>query len=546
MHVQEYGEDAVESNRRRVYISYLDSVHYFDPSHLRTEVYHMLLISYLEYVRELGFFYAHIWACPPSPGDDYIFHCHPEQQRTLNTKRLQTWYRKMLDKAKSQGVIENYLNLDTYIFSQGLIKANEIPYFEGDFWPNRLEGTIQDIKNGTGEADEDADGKGDGEGGKKGKKGKKGKSKGGSKRGKANAKKGGKRRPTTSAEMDFEDEAMNRLMEEVKKHRDAFFVVQLPRTLDSLIPMRPDPDKDITCELMDGRDQFLTLCRDNNYEFSSDRRARFSSMMMLYHLHNAESSDVAYSCNRCATSLSAMDFRYHCVGGCEDFDLCKDCKAIGHEHELQQQGLGLSSGGVSGSSTDAQRRETLGRALIALDHAVQCTQDQCRESGCEQIKRMLHHVRTCTRKQETGRNCSECKPLLVVIFNHARTCKKRPCPIPYCNQYRHSRSQGKAQKMQVRLPRVHTHTPASPLGSRFIRHGQGQSLHIAIPPSPPYISLNPSLCHFFDRCAAFKTCNTARDRHPHNPSRRPLQPLPRLQSPLAPWQPLPTRMPPLP
>ena len=196
MHVQEYGDDAPEANRRRVYISYLDSVHYFDPSNLRTEVYHTLLISYLEYVRELGFFHAHIWACPPSPGDDYIFHCHPEQQRTLNTKRLQTWYRKMLDKAKARGVISEYFNLDTYIFSQGMVKANEIPYFEGDFWPNRLEGTIQDIKNGTGEAD-GADGadKGDGKGDKKGKKGKKGKSKGGSKRGKANAKKGGKRRP---------------------------------------------------------------------------------------------------------------------------------------------------------------------------------------------------------------------------------------------------------------------------------------------------------------------------------------------------------------
>ena len=39
---------------RRVYISYLDSVHYFRPKAFRTETYHQILIGYLDYVRELG------------------------------------------------------------------------------------------------------------------------------------------------------------------------------------------------------------------------------------------------------------------------------------------------------------------------------------------------------------------------------------------------------------------------------------------------------------------------------------------------------------
>lgn len=51
---------------------------------------------------------AHIWACPPSEGDDYIFHCHPEEQKIPKPKRLTDWYRKMLDRGKSDNVVYDY------------------------------------------------------------------------------------------------------------------------------------------------------------------------------------------------------------------------------------------------------------------------------------------------------------------------------------------------------------------------------------------------------------------------------------------------------
>lgn len=56
----------------------------------------------------MGYVWAHIWACPPSEGDDYIFHCHPPEQKIPKPKRLQEWYKKMLDKALIERIVIDY------------------------------------------------------------------------------------------------------------------------------------------------------------------------------------------------------------------------------------------------------------------------------------------------------------------------------------------------------------------------------------------------------------------------------------------------------
>jgi E1A/CREB-binding protein len=49
-----------------------------------------------------------------------------------------------------------------------------------------------------------------------------------------------------------------------------------------------DPDPEVTNEHFDTRQAFLSLCQGNHYQFDQLRRAKHSSMMVLYHLHNPD------------------------------------------------------------------------------------------------------------------------------------------------------------------------------------------------------------------------------------------------------------------
>ena len=51
---------------------------------------------------------AHIWVCPPSEGDDYLFYCHPVDHVILDSKELIEWLREMLDSGKANGVVYDY------------------------------------------------------------------------------------------------------------------------------------------------------------------------------------------------------------------------------------------------------------------------------------------------------------------------------------------------------------------------------------------------------------------------------------------------------
>ena len=54
MTVQEYGSDSPSINTGKAYISYLDSVQYFQPTTMKGAVYQEIIIGYLEQVKSMG------------------------------------------------------------------------------------------------------------------------------------------------------------------------------------------------------------------------------------------------------------------------------------------------------------------------------------------------------------------------------------------------------------------------------------------------------------------------------------------------------------
>ena len=148
LYVYEHDEKNPAPNTRTVYISYLDSVHYMRPRQMRTFIYHEILISYLDYVRRRGFATAHIWACPPLKGDDYILYAKPEEQKVPKDDRLRMWYIDMLVECQRRGIVGRLTNMYDLYFSDPKFDATVVPYMDGDYFPAEVENIIKDIEDG--------------------------------------------------------------------------------------------------------------------------------------------------------------------------------------------------------------------------------------------------------------------------------------------------------------------------------------------------------------------------------------------------------------
>lgn len=108
------------------------------------------------------------------------------------------------------------------------------------------------------------------------------------------------------------NQVTDKLFNVLEKHKEVFFTIRLVQPQAEMLANNKqivDPDPLIASELMDGRDTFLNRAREEHWEFSSLRRAKYSTMNFCYALHTQEqdNKDMSYTCNRCNNGAS-----YHC------------------------------------------------------------------------------------------------------------------------------------------------------------------------------------------------------------------------------------------
>lgn len=95
-----------------------------------------------------------------------------------------------------------------------------------------------------------------------------------------------------------------------------------------------DKDEILESEFFDTRQAFLSLCQGNHYQYDTLRRAKHSSMMVLYHLHNPTAPAFVTTCNACHLDIETGQ-GWRCEV-CPDYDVCDSCyrRGVNHPHKL--------------------------------------------------------------------------------------------------------------------------------------------------------------------------------------------------------------------
>ncbi|KRX26775.1 CREB-binding protein, partial [Trichinella nelsoni] len=335
MFVQEYGSSCPPPNSRQIYIAYLDSVKYFEPQNLRTTVYQEILLGYMEYAKSLGyrtstyftrkngtkmpyfnfrFMKVNIWACPSNRNNEYIFYCHPLEQKIPNEKKLQEWYKCLLDKGIMENIIVDYKEMYKHIQDSHFTSVTELPYFEGDWIPEMLESLIKELKKGIQKRTTDVS------------------MTDGPILAHTIQNNDQKENVTVSQDVISEKQIFEDALLHIKKHRETHFVAILytSKVVNILKPI-DDIDTLISCKLMRTRNHFFSMAKEFKWEFSSLRRTKFSTMAICYRLHNCGMESIAI-CAKCRIAYAS----WHCTL-CEDFNCCQLCYNSTSHHHLMER-----------------------------------------------------------------------------------------------------------------------------------------------------------------------------------------------------------------
>lgn len=272
------------------------------PSAQRTALYHCVLRGYLRFCGSRGFTDAHIYTCPPRRGQNYIFPFKPDEQREISVTRLRQWYASMLSDAmfRADPAVAGFMNIQEAYDSPSL---PDIPYFDGDNWPDILEDIIKLDEKAEEEERKKAELRKmiDVEQAKAWEEGphlrtrcRKPKDAGGYYEGQKPPKSAAGNRPRKKRKMKEPKKKLTldgRLgLVLASSHRD-FLVVKLmksPAAAAAGDEYVPDPDAGGTFASTGEEHSLVSFFQAEKLEFSSVRHMKFSTMMLLHLLHSKD------------------------------------------------------------------------------------------------------------------------------------------------------------------------------------------------------------------------------------------------------------------
>ncbi|PWA92522.1 zinc finger, TAZ-type [Artemisia annua] len=437
MYVQEYGSECSGPNNRCVYISYLDSVKYFQPERktssgesLRTFVYHEILIGYLEYCKKQGFSTCYIWSCPVVKGQDYIFNCRPKTQKTPKEDKLLKWYKLMLSKAAKEGIVVDVNNLHKEFFvpkreENNKITAARLPYFDGAYWLGAAETISKKLE------EEESSGK-------------------------LCIKSPNKRTLKALGQ----DTPTKDLGDKIMANQENLMIVRLQQTCTSC-------HEEMVCGSrwfcnQCNKIQLCSRCFDSGkLLFPKKRHKCHSELSQLSEgilsnvprdttdrdgllinnffetrddFLNKQKLVIQPVCTLCNNHV-LIDQCWYC-DSCLNLHVCESCYETkgntSHNHKLTHRSKKVTPEITKNKEPEKQKVKTNNGLLDALVHASRCKNKniECTYPCCQTIKKLIRHGSRCSVRARNG--CGICKQAWSILLKHAQICADSACRIPHC------------------------------------------------------------------------------------------------------------------
>ncbi|CAL2034728.1 unnamed protein product [Caenorhabditis brenneri] len=232
MYAQEY---PLLDGKQWLVVDYMDSVAYVEPRRMSGYVFGEAIISYFSYMSRFGYENVHLFADPPVQNEDYIFHIHPAFQVYKEAESLIRYYGSVFAKGQRDAVISRIQKFkDTPASKKYKIPTDFIP-FDGGLWTRVMKEIEDDLKKDQEEQN------------------------------------------VKLTKKDYDNYFKYYIEEKTEINAENNFFLELATHGSK----RPESGELKVHEVIGEREKFLEKCTKENWEFSSLRRAKYSSVGII-------------------------------------------------------------------------------------------------------------------------------------------------------------------------------------------------------------------------------------------------------------------------